>query len=91
MDEPLVSKWPTRDVVVSGEFSVIDVGDRLKVEVHRGVHCHERKHCGDVGKETPFNSPLCTIGGTEDGTQTLEEQHDDDTWNEDRTEMSGVS
>ena len=30
----------------TGEFSAIDVGKGLNVEVHRGVYRHEREHSG---------------------------------------------
>ena len=56
MNEPLIPKRTGRDVVVSGEFSVIDVGDGLKVEVHRGVYGHERKHGCNVGHNPPLDT-----------------------------------
>ena len=46
-DEELVSKgsrdWGKHRY---GEFSAIDVGKGLNVEVHRGVYRHEREHSG---------------------------------------------
>ena len=65
MDEPLVAKRSGRSDVVTGELSVIDVGNGVKVEVHGGVDGHEREHDRNVGHETPLDSGLSTIVGTE--------------------------
>ena len=61
MDKPLVAKGSGRSDVVTGELSVIDVGNGLKVEVHGGVDGHEREHDGDVGHETPLDSALGAV------------------------------
>lgn len=78
MDEPLVSKRPGGHIVVARELSVIDVGDGLKVEVHRRINGDEREHGRNVSHDPPLDAPLCTIGGTEQCAETLEEQDDHD-------------
>ena len=78
MDEPLVSKRARRYVVISGEFSVIDVGNRLEVEVHRRVYRNEREHGHGVCEQSPLGATLLAIRSAEYRAQTLEEQHDHD-------------
>lgn len=90
MNEPLVSKRTGRNIVVSRPLSVINVGNGLEVEVHRGVNGPKREHGEDVCEENPVRaSALGSIGGTEDRAQTLEEQDDDDPVENSADEESG--
>ena len=79
VDEELVSKRPRRKhKAIARVISVIDVGNRLKIEVNRGEYRHKREHGHSVGCEAPFQALARVIDGTEQGTHTLEEQNDND-------------
>ena len=74
MNEALVSKRSGRQLFGAGEFSIIDVGNGLKVESNRRVYCRERERDRSIGHEPPSGFSSCTIGGTEQLIHTSEEQ-----------------
>ena len=78
VDEELVSErsWGKHERV-TGEVSVIDVGNRLNVEVDRSEYSHEREHGHSVGQKTPPDTLRRVIHGVKQGAHTLEEQNDD--------------
>ena len=58
VDEVLVTEGPRGQVVTeAGECSVIDKGDRLKVQVHAVVYRHKGEHGCGVGHESPPDAP----------------------------------
>ena len=82
VDGELVSKRSRRyEAVDARELSVIDVGNRLKVEARRDVHGHKREHGRSVSHQWPLGAPLRAIYGIEQRVHALEKHNDDDAWN----------
>ena len=49
-------------------------------ELDPGERGREREHDGGVGYEPPLDTLSSAIDGVEQGGHTIEEQHDDDSW-----------
>ena len=79
VDEDLVPERSRREHGrVAREVPVINVGNRLEVEVERGEYRHNREHSHSVGDETPPNALPCGIDWIEQCAHTLKEQNDND-------------
>ena len=68
-----------RRTVDTGEFPVINIGNRLDVEAHRRIHRHEREYCASVCYEYPSDSSLRV---SEQCAHALEGQNDDNPLND---------
>ena len=77
---PLVSVRSRRRAASSPKFSVIDVGNRVKVEAHRGIYRQNREHGYCVNHKTPFDAPLCAIDGIEQCAYALKEENDNNAY-----------
>ena len=77
-NEPSISKWSWR-YHASGTrvFTVIDVGNRKDVEVHRGSYGCNREHGQGEGYEPPLDRLPSAIDGVKKRGHTFEGQRDD--------------
>lgn len=81
VDEELVSKRTGRQSVITGGSPVIDIGERLDVEVQLRGYCHERENCGSVNHEFPIGAPFAVSTGL-NNPLLLEEKNNNNPWNE---------
>jgi hypothetical protein len=74
-----VSKGSRREHAVdTGKFSVIDVGNSLKIDVKRAAYHRKRGHERSVDHESPLDDLLPVIGGVEQRTDASEAENDYD-------------
>ena len=70
------------DAIDTGELAVIDVGNGLEVELHPDEHGRKRENDPGVGYGPPVEASPFATGGVEQCSDTLEEHHDKNPWNE---------
>ena len=58
-------------------FTIIDVGDKINVELHRVSYGHKQEHNYSVGYKFPFDTLPPAIDGVEQRGHTFKEQHND--------------
>ena len=68
-------RWRVPD---TGELAVINVGNGLNVEVHRGEHGRNRAHDHGVRYEPPLDSLSPAMDWVKQCSHALKKQHDDD-------------
>jgi len=73
VDKRLVSKGSGIELAIGREFSVIDMGNGLKVQAHCDRDCNEHEHGHSVEHESPPDASPMVIGGVEQRAHTLEE------------------
>ena len=61
----------------AGEFTVVDVPQLLKPDVHGGEDGHQPKHDRRVSHQTPFDVFALAIKGAHKGGDSLKVQDDD--------------
>ena len=73
VDEKLVPNGPGWELV-GEEFSIIDVGNGLKVKAHCSGNCQEQEHDRSVDHKSPLDaSAPCAIERVKQCTNALEE------------------
>ena len=64
----------------TGGVAVIDEGNGLNVEVHRGEYGCQRERDQGVGYEAPLGAVASAMDGVKESGHTFEEQHDEHSW-----------
>jgi len=65
-------------VTETGELTVVDEGNGQRIEGHGGACGDKGEHEDGVDYECPLGALPSAIGGIEQGSDTLEEDYDDD-------------